>query len=213
MPIRCSIVLRNNRRKRKTKVGNEPVKVHKQSVGKVSVATMTNSEDFPSNAHQDSPELSSVAKMLGTSAQDKQADDGNSQASTPQQVEENKVVNLQSCSNIHYDKRDGVHGVTYRTEDGDEGWTPVRRKRVKKAVPLHLVHRRAPPHVRATLQSSSDDSESASDSDSSSTNLTIPDHAAVNYSIVDGKPGLQVNTRNIRNWTPIAACTRAKLKS
>ena len=35
--------------------------------------------------------------------------------------------------------------------------------------------------------------------------LAIPDHATVNYTIVDGKSGLQVNARNIRNWTPIAA--------
>ena len=137
----------------------------------------------------------------------------NTQASTPQQDEE--TVNLKSCSNVHYDKRDGVQGVTYCTEEGDEGWTPVRKKRVKRAVPLHLVRCRAPPHVRATLPSSSDssDSENASNSDSSSANLAIPDHATVNYTIVDGKPGLQVNTRNIRNWTPIAARTRAKLKS
>ena len=91
----------------------------------------------------------------------------------------------------------------------------MRRKRVKRAVPLHLVQCRAPPRVRATLPSSSDNSgsDSASDSHSPNANLVIPDHAAVNYSIVDGKPGLQVNTRSIRNWTPIIARTRVKLKS
>ena len=50
-----------------------------------------------------------------------------------------------------------MHGVSYCLEDGDNCWTPVR---VKRAVPLHLVRRRAPPHVKATLPSSSD-SESA----------------------------------------------------
>ena len=103
-------------------------------------------------------------------------------------------------------------GVVYRTEEGNEGWTPVRgrRRRAKRTVPLHLVRRRAPPDVKATLESSSD---SESDSDSSSASLSIPDHATVNFSVVDGKPGLQVNTRNTRAWTPIAARTRAKLKS
>ena len=83
-----------------------------------------------------------------------------------------------------------MHRVTYCTEEG-EGWTPVKaRRRVK----------RAPPHVKATLVSSSD---SETDSDSSSTSLTIPDHATVNFSIVDGKPGLQVITRNTRKTGPL----------
>ena len=42
--------------------------------------------------------------------------------------------------------------------------------------------------------------------------VLVPDHVSVNYSIVDGKPGLQVNTRNTRNWTPTVTLTRAKLK-
>ena len=37
---------KKNRRKRKTKVRNELVGVHKQSVDKVSVATMTTLEEF-----------------------------------------------------------------------------------------------------------------------------------------------------------------------
>ena len=105
-----------------------------------------------------------------------------------------------------------MHSVTYSTEDGNDGWTPVRSKGVKRAVPLHFVRHRAPPYVKATLPSSND-SESASDSDSSSISLTILDHATVNYSIIDNKPGLQVSTRNTKSWTPIATCTRAKQES
>ena len=134
----------------------------------------------------------------------------NSQACTPQQDEHNKPPNLTLCSNVCYNQRGEVQGVTYCTE-GDEGWTLVKaRRRVKITVPLHLVRHRAPPHVKATLVSSSD---SETDSDSSSTSLTFPDHATVNFSIVDGKPGLQVITRSTKNWTAIAARTRAKLKS
>ena len=48
------------------------------------------------------------------------------------------------------------------TEVGDEGWTPVRRKRVKKEIPLLLVHCKAPPHVKSTLPSTSDSSDSES---------------------------------------------------
>ena len=123
---------KKNRRKRKNKVRNEPVGVHKQPVDKISVATMTNHEGSPFNAHQDSHELSSVADK-SCSSQDKPADDNdsgsNTQVCTPSQHDEEvKVVDLKLCSNIQYHKRDGVHGVTYRTEDGNDGWTPVRRK-------------------------------------------------------------------------------------
>ena len=82
------------------------------------------------------------------------------------------------------------------------------RRRSKRTVPLHLIRCRVRPHVKATLVFSSD---SETDSDSSSTSLTIPDHATVKFSIVDGKPGLQVITGNTR--TPTAACRKAKLKS
>lgn len=206
---------KKNRRKRKNKARKVPVGVHEQPDDKISVATVTNHAESPFNAHQDSPELSSVA-VSQPGSQDKQADDSdsgsNTQDCTTPKHDEVQPVDLKLCSNVKYDKKDGVHGVSYCLEDGDNGWTPVRSKRVKRAVPLHLVRRRAPPHVKATLPSSSD-SESASDSESSSTSLTIPDHAEVNYSIVDGKPGLLVSTRNTRSWTPIAARTRAKLKS
>ena len=74
-----------------------------------------------------------------------------------------------------------------------------------------IVCHGALPHVKATLPSSSD-CENASNSDSSSTSLTMSDHAAVNYSVVDSKPGLQLSSKNSRNWTPIAALTTAKLK-
>ena len=57
------------------------------------------------------------------------------------------------------------------------------------------------------LQSGSD---SGSDQD---LNDIIPEHAAVTYSVVDDVPGLSIQTRNSRQWTPIAARTRAKLRT
>ncbi len=82
----------------------------------------------------------------------------------------------------------------------------------KRSVPLHLLRLRAPPQVKSNL-SSSDKSTCDSDSDCSDADLGIPDQASVRLSIIDGKPGLQVNTKCRRSWTPIAARTRAKLKS
>ena len=123
-----------------------------------------------------------------------------------------KGIDLNSCSNVRYDKRGTFHGVTYSIDDR-EGWTPVIGKRVKRSVPVHSLRLRAPPHVLPPSDKStsydSDDSDCSTDSD----HLAIPDHATVNFSTVDGKPGLQVNTRCTGSWTPIAARTRAKLKS
>ena len=125
-----------------------------------------------------------------------------------------KGIDLNSCSNVRYDKRGTVHGVTYSIGDR-EGWTPVIGKRAKRSVPVHLLRLRAPPLVKAALPPSdestsydSDDSDCSADSD----HLIIPDHATVNFSIVDGKPGLQVNTRCTKSCTPISARTRVKLK-
>ena len=101
-------------------------------------------------------------------------------------------MRLGNFSSLAQDKRDAVHGVSYSIGD-KEGWTPVIGRR-KKTVPLHLLHRTAPPHVKVNLPSS-DESSCESDSDCSDSSLVIPDHATVKFSIVDGKPGLQVNTR------------------
>ena len=111
----------------------------------------------------------------------------------------------ESCSNIRYDKRDAVHGVSYSIGDA-EGWTPVigRKKRSFPCIFLVVEHLLAlkltwrPLVVKVIVTDSS---------------LVIPDHATVKFSIVDGKPGLQVNTRCASSWTHIATRTRAKLKS
>ena len=107
-------------------------------------------------------------------------------------------INLRSSINIQYEKRDGMHGVSYCADGSEEGWTSVTGKRLKRAVPLHLVlHHRAPPHdVRARLPP---DSESSGGNDCSDVELNIPDHANINFSVIDDKPGLQMNTRNIKS--------------
>ena len=116
---------------------------------------------------------------LKCSVKDSVSDMGsNNQASTHQEDEQNKPPCLNLCSDALYDKGGEVHGVAYHSEEGNEGWTPVggRCHRAKRTVPLHLVHCRAPPDVKATLESSSD---AESNSDSSGASLSIPDHATV----------------------------------
>ena len=79
-----------------------------------------------------------------------------------------------------------------------------------------LLRLRAPPHVKANLPPSDAKlSTCGSESDCTDTqsDLDIPDHASVNFFIFNGKPGLDITTRNTNSWTPVAARTRAKFKS
>lgn len=72
-----------------------------------------------------------------------------------------------------------------------------------RLLPLHLLRLRAPPQVKNNLPSS-DESTRDSDSDCSDADLGIPGQASVKFTIIDGKPGLQGNTKCTRSWTPIA---------
>ena len=66
--------------------------------------------------------------------------------------------------------------------------------------------RRFPPHRQQELQTISSDSESF-DSDQP---LDIPEKASVKFAVCDGKPGLQVRTRNTSNWTHIYIASRTR---
>ena len=116
-------------------------------------------------------------------------------------------VDLLSCTEVAYEKREDTHGVAYCDASNMYQWTPVvGKKRRRTPLPDYML-RRFPPHRRQELQMISSDSES-SDSDQP---LDIPEKASVKFAVCDGKPGLQVRTRNTSNWTPIASRTRAKL--
>ncbi len=36
-------------------------------------------------------------------------------------------VRLDACASMQYEARDDVQGVKFRTDDGEEGWTPIER--------------------------------------------------------------------------------------
>ena len=118
---------------------------------------------------------------------------------------------LTDCKDVSYELRGQLHGVSYTVDDesGATGWTPVVGRKKKRRLPEGFL-RRLPPDARQRyvnqLHSGSD---SGSDQD---LNDIIPEHAAVTYSIVDDVPGLSIQT-NTRQWTPIAARTRAKLRT
>lgn len=101
-------------------------------------------------------------------------------------------VNLTKCSGVSYEKKNGVHGVAYKTSEGD-GWTEVVGRKVRYGP------RKAPAQDGA---SSSDEEE-----------LVIPDGATVTFCDGHGTPGLRVCTRKFKSWTPIATRTRSKRKN
>ena len=115
-------------------------------------------------------------------------------------------IDLKACTDVKYEKREGVHGVIVRHCNNEQTWTPVYGRR-RKRIPLNEAQlRKVPPHCRHPPPS---DEDSSSESDIP---LTIPEDANVNYTVVDGTPGLSIATRRTRNWTPIASRTRARAK-
>ena len=118
---------------------------------------------------------------------------------------DSEQIDLKVCSDVHYEKREGVHGVMVRQHD-KQMWTPVYGRR-RKRVPLSKFQmKKIPPHCRRLPPSS----DSCSESDIP---LTIPKHANVKFSVVDGIPGLIIATRKTRTWTPVASRTRARTRT
>ena len=80
------------------------------------------------------------------------------------------------------------------------------RRSVKIGLPPHVLHRFPPDHpLRQSHTCHSSNSSSEEDE-----TLVIPQTADVYSDVVDGTPGLQIETRNTSSWTPIACRTRSK---
>ena len=116
---------------------------------------------------------------------------------------------LTDCKDVSYEMRGQLHGVSY-TESGATGWTPVVGRKKKRRLPEGFLHRLPPDACQRYENQLHFGSDSGSNQD---LNDIIPEHAAATYSVVDDVPGLSIQTRNTRQWTPIAARTRAKLKT
>ena len=107
---------------------------------------------------------------------------------------------LKTCQSVSYEKRDGVPGVQYFDEDGQEGWTPVVKKKRKRKPGAGVK----------------EDSEESSDEE-----LPIRAARQAKYKEKEGIPGLSVRYGNtmhswkwtpIRTTTPIAYRTRTRIK-
>ena len=90
------------------------------------------------------------------------------------------------CAQVHYEGRDGIHGVSYfQAESSEAGWIPVVAKRREKCpVPQYMRHRFPldhPIHVQNAVSDS--DTDSGSDHDLGE---MIP--SDVQYREIDGTP-------------------------
>ena len=89
---------------------------------------------------------------------------------------------------MKYESRDYTPGVSYKTLEGNEQWTPVvRRKGTKLKV-----------------------SEGDSDSDSSGSEVDVSCSRLIEFHKKDGVPGLNIYRRGPTVWTPIALRTRSR---
>ena len=125
--------------------------------------------------------------------------------------ESENEVDLTSCSNVNFELRDGQVGVRFEDSSNTSGWTPVVGRRKKRPhLPPYVLRRFPPNHPlrqNHTTRRSDSSSEEEVDED-----LVIPQTADVYFDVVEGTPGLQINTRNTSRWTPIACRTRSKSK-
>ena len=96
-------------------------------------------------------------------------------------------LDLNSCEQVVYEVRD-VPGVSY-VNDGELGWTPVKKKRPRKKAEAADV---------------------SVSSESDSNDLCFPG-CNISYKSRSGYPGLLVQGKS-KIWTPIAARTRKKKK-
>lgn len=119
------------------------------------------------------------------------------------------VVDLVECSDVQYAMKDGVHGVSYTSHLGEQGWTPVIGRRKKRSIPDYVKRRFPPDHP---IHHQDSDAESESDEEALDNAIPTGGKANVDYLVIDNTPGLIVKTRCTRAWTPIAARTRARLK-
>ena len=110
--------------------------------------------------------------------------------------------NLLQCLDVMYESREQEPGVSYRTRDGKEEWTPVVRRR-----------RKGRRHVSGSSESDSDGSK-----------VDVSCSRLVRYEVRDETPGLTVFRRGPATWIPIkavavnleepiAARTRSKLNT
>ena len=95
-------------------------------------------------------------------------------------------LDLSKCQDVRYESRDYIPGVNYKSVDGEEGWTPVIRRK-RKTVKLRR--------------------SSESKSSTSGSEVDVSCSRKVEYEKRNEIPGLNIYRRGPVEWTPIQAAT------
>ena len=120
-------------------------------------------------------------------------------------------MDLATCSEVQYEVKDGIHGVSYNYCDGESGWTPVVGRKKRRRVPDYIKRIFSPDHPIPNTNLSEFDSDSTSDDQDLNTVIPTGANVEVHFKMIDNTPGQAISTRSTRSWTPVAARTRAKL--
>ena len=100
--------------------------------------------------------------------------------------EQGESVDLLKCEEVNYETRNRAPGVRFRMPDGEEGWTPIVRKRSRSRRQDRMLRQ---------------DEDSGSDSDSDLRRAITA--KKITYSIKDSVPGLRIqraNTMSSVSW-------------
>ena len=140
-------------------------------------------EFFPSDEHHDRASNSSPSTehpLLASPSPSK--------STTATLSSHSQGLDLSKCQDVRYESRNYIPGVSYKSVDGEEGWTPVIRRKRKT--------------VRLRRSSEHESSMSGSEVDVSCSRK-------VEYEKRNEIPGLNIYRRGPVEWTPIqaAACT------
>ena len=145
--------------------------IEKKSSDTDAVKDKPGSNTSPIVAHQPSDSTPVVVPSSPTSSK--------SQLSP---VSPSSSPNLLKCLDVTYERREQGPGVSYKTKDGKEEWTPVVRKKRK---------------ARKRCESS--------ESDSDGSKVDVSCSRLVRYEERDETPGLTVFRRGPATWIPIKA--------
>ena len=106
----------------------------------------------------------------------------------PTSESSHEIPDLTKCLDVVYERRECVTGVSYRTEDGEEGWTPVIKKK----------------RTRSRMSSRSSESGSGE----SGNEIDVSCSRLVKYEKREGAPGLMIYRRGPATWTPIRSAKK-----
>ena len=147
-------------RKRRRKLAPASVANHQVTVPPVpAIPSQPLNKSVCLNREHPSPDRGSPVENPCNSGSEQCSIDGDSPSTMSSS---SSAVDLTVCSNVQYEMKDSVHGVSFTSHLGEPGWTPVIGKKKKKIIPDY-VKRRFPPDHPIHHREDQSDTESGTD--------------------------------------------------